>query len=411
MKKLPKVILICVIIVFSMTMVSIGCKTDAVEETIEEAVEEVAEAVEEAIEEVEETVEESTEEAMEYPEIDFNPTEIYGLGPNGETAVNTRELTLTDEEKAELKDLGGTVVINFHGMGNFPNQMRFEGAEATLIELGVEILASTDGQFDVNTLISNIESTLALGADVMLSMPMDPDATASTYRTVLDTGTKLVFLEQAPTGFVGGVDYESVVSSDNYGIGIGSAHVTAKLIGYKGKVGMIVFDANFFVTNQRDDGFKDTIAEFYPDIEIVAIDGFADASDMSLITVVADGMLANNPDIDCIYAGWDDPAAAVVTAVKSAGADCIVTTTDITGPSAIAIASNDILMGSDTSLPWDMGVGYAMAAAYTLLGKEVPVYAVPPHLPVLRENVIEAYKTAYNTDAPQEVIDAFNAAE
>ena len=393
-------------------MVSIGCKTDTAETT--EAAAETTEAAAETTEEAEETAEEAeetTEEAMVYPEIDFNPTEIFGLGPNGETAVNTKELTLTAEERAELKELGGTVVINFHGMGNFPNQMRFEGAEATLKELGVEILAVTDGQFDVSTLISNIESTLALRADVMLSMPMDPDATASTYRAVLDTGTKLVFLEQAPTGFVGGVDYESVVSSDNYGIGIGAAHVTAKLIGYEGEVGMIVFDANFFVTNQRDDGFKDTIEKFYPDIEIVAVDGFADASDMSLITVIADGMIANNPNIDAIYTGWDDPGAAVVTAVKSAGADIIVTTTDISGPSAISIASNDILMGSDTSLPWEMGVGYAMAAAYTLLGKETPVYAVPPHLPVLRENVLEAYKTAYNTDPPQEVIDAYNAAE
>ena len=32
---------------------------------------------------------------------------------------------------------------------------------------------------------------------------------------------------------------------------------------------MVYYDADFFVTNQRDQGFKETMAAKYPDIEIV----------------------------------------------------------------------------------------------------------------------------------------------
>jgi len=389
---MKKVLILLIVTVFAVSMffVGISCKVEAAEDAVEETAEVSAEG---------------------YPEINFSPTEIFGQGPQGEEAVNSRTLTLTAEEKAELKELGGTVVINFHGLGNFPNQMRLEAATKTFEELGVEVLASTDGQFDVATLIANIEATIALEADFMLVMPQDADALASTCRSVLDAGTQLVFMEQSPTGFKPGEDYLSVVSADNYGLGIGSAHVMAKLLGYKGKVGMVFWDADFFVTNERDRGFKETIEKYYPNMEIVAEDGFADPSDMSLITVTADGLIANNPDVDGIYASWDDPGAAVATAIKSANSDAIVVTTDLTDTSAISIASNGIIRGTDASLPWDMGVGYAMAVCYGLLGKETPEYAVPPHLPVIRDNVIEAYSIAYGVDAPQEVTDAYDSVE
>src|SRR3712207_7523894 len=46
-------------------------------------------------------------------------------------------------------------------------------------------------------------------------------------------------------------------------------------IGGKGEVGYLFHDAAFYVTNQRDQAFKDTIQSKYPDIKIVAEQGLA----------------------------------------------------------------------------------------------------------------------------------------
>ena len=50
----------------------------------------------------------------------------------------------------------------------------------------------------------------------------------------------------------------------------------AAALGGKGKVGYIFHDANFYVTNQRDGAFKETIETDYPDMQIVAEQGMAD---------------------------------------------------------------------------------------------------------------------------------------
>ena len=71
---------------------------------------------------------------------------------------------------------------------------------------------------------------------------------------------KLVFMDNVPKGFIAGKDYVSSVSADNYGNGVAAAHLMAKALGGKGEIGLVFHAADFFVTRQRYDGFKKTIA-------------------------------------------------------------------------------------------------------------------------------------------------------
>ena len=80
-------------------------------------------------------------------------------------------------------------------------------------------------------------------------------------------------MDNVPKGLTAGKDYVCVVSADNYGNGVASAHLMAKALGGKGEIGLVFHAADFFVTKQRYDGFKKTITEDYPDIKIVAEQG------------------------------------------------------------------------------------------------------------------------------------------
>ncbi len=71
-------------------------------------------------------------------------------------------------------------------------------------------------------------------------------------------------MDNVPPGMTAGKDYVSVVSADNYGNGVASAHLMAKALGGEGKIGLVFHAADFFVTSQRYDAFKATIAENYP---------------------------------------------------------------------------------------------------------------------------------------------------
>src|SRR3954451_10747366 len=136
--------------------------------------------------------------------------------------------------------------------------------------MGIRVIAVTDANFKPEKQVSDIETVLAKKPDIIISIPTDPVATAGAYRAAARQGVKLVFMDNVPQGFTSGKDYVSVVSADNYGNGVASAHLMAEQLQGHGKIGVIFHEADFFVTKQRYDAFKKTITEQYPDIEIVA---------------------------------------------------------------------------------------------------------------------------------------------
>jgi ribose transport system substrate-binding protein len=243
---------------------------------------------------------------------------------------------------------------------------------------------------------------------IIVSIPTDPVATAAAYKQAADQGVKLVFMDNVPQGLTQGTDYVSVVSADNYGNGVASANIMAERLGGTGKIGLVFHGADFFVTRQRYDAFKATIAENFPDIEIVEEQGIAGPDFAGDAEKAASAMLTKHADLNGIWAVWDVPAEGVVNAVRSAGreADVIVTTIDLGLNVAVSIAQDGIIKGLGAQRPFDQGVTEAMLAGYGLLDKEAPPYVALPALPVTNENVLEAWQEVYRQDPPQALQDA-----
>ena len=122
----------------------------------------------------------------------------------------------------------------------------------------------------------------------------------------------LGFVDNAPKGFVQGKDYVTIVSDDLAQMGEKAADAMAAAIGGKGKVGYLFHDANFYVTNQRDQAFKSTIESKYPDIEIVAEQGLADPT---AAEDIINAFMIKNPDLDGVYVTWAEPAEFVLAAL------------------------------------------------------------------------------------------------
>jgi ribose transport system substrate-binding protein len=350
------------------------------------------EPVEELAQETTEAVEDETTESKPAAEGD-----ILSTGPNGEEATNVNELTLTDEEKQQIKDGGYKAAISFHYGGNDWSASQLKGLTDTFEDLGIELVATTDADFSAEQQVSDLETITAKKPDVLVSIPTDATATADAYRRVSEAGTKIVFMDNVPNGFKAGEDYVSCVSADNYGNGVIAADLLAESLGGKGKIGIVYYDVDFFVTNQRLEAFKATIEEKYPDIEVVSEQGFTDEN---ACDVVADAMLTQNPNIEGIFALWDIPCEGVLSSVQAAGLNDIkLTTIDLGNNIAKEIASGTVV-GLGAQLPYDQGVAEATLAAYSLLGKEAPAYAVVPAKKVEKSNVVEAYEDVYHVEAP-----------
>lgn len=329
---------------------------------------------------------------------------VLSTGPNGEEPTPASEVTLTDDELAEIASMNATAAIVMHYGGNDWSQAQIDGLTAQFEEMGIEVLSVTDAGFEPDQQVADIETVLALDPDIIVSIPTDPAATADAYAKAAEQGVQLVFMDNVPAGFVQGEDYVSVVSADNYGNGVASAHLMAKALNGSGQVGVIFHAADFFVTKQRYEAFTATITENYPGIEIVAEQGIGGPDFSGDAERAASAMLTSNPDLDGIWAVWDVPAEGVIAAARTAGRnDLVVTTIDLGENVAINMAQDGVVYGLGAQRPFDQGVTEAILAGYGLLGKEAPAYVALPALPVTKDNLLDAWEIVYHSPAPDTI--------
>ena len=336
-------------------------------------------------------------------------TTVLSKGPNGEDPTPAASLSLSDDEMAKIKDMNATVAIVMHYGGNDWSQAQVDGMEDQFGKMGIEVIAVTDAGFKPEKQVADIETVMAQNPSIIVSVPTDPAATAGAYLAAAKAGTKIVFMENVPPGMTVGEDYISVVSADNYGNGVASAHLMADALGGKGKVGLVFHAADFFVTKQRYDAFKATITEFYPDVEIVAEQGIGGPDFTGDAEKVASAMLISNSDLNGIWAVWDVPAEGVISAARTAGRDdLVITTIDLGENVAINMASGGFVKGLGAQRPFDQGVAEAMLAGYGLLDKDAPEFVALPALPVTQENLLEAWQTVYRAEASDKIKKSMN---
>lgn len=328
-------------------------------------------------------------------------------GPGGEDPVAASTVQLTDEEVARINEMNARAAIVMHYGGNDWSQAQIAGLNDEFERLGIEVIAVTDAGFNASKQVSDIETIMAQRPDIIVSIPTDPSATAGAYRAAAEAGVKLVFMDNVPAGFEAGKDYVSVVSADNFGNGVAAAHLMAKALDGAGDIGVVFHAADFFVTRQRYDAFKQTITEAYPDIKIVAEQGIGGPDFSGDAEKAASAMMVANPNLKGIWAVWDVPAEGVIAAARASGRDnLVITTIDLGANVAINMASDGYVKGLGAQRPFDQGVTEARLAGYGLLGKEAPAYVALPALPVEKSNLLDAWRQVYHAEAPDSVKDS-----
>ena len=329
---------------------------------------------------------------------------VLSKGPSGEDPSPAADVTLTDEELAKIKAMNATAAIVMHYGGNDWSRAQINGLQTQFAAMGIKVLAVTDAGFKPEKQVSDIETIMAQKPDIIVSIPTDPTATAAAYKAAAEAGTKLVFMDNVPTGFEAGKDYVSVVSADNYGNGVASAHLMAKALNGEGDIGLVFHAADFFVTKQRYDAFKATIASDYPNIKIVAEQGIGGPDFSGDAEKAASAILTSNPTIKGIWAVWDVPAEGVISAARVAGRDdLVIITIDLGENVAISMAQGGFVKGLGAQRPYDAGVVEAKLAGYALLDKEAPAFVALPALPVTRDTLLDGWKAVYSTEATDNI--------
>jgi ribose transport system substrate-binding protein len=321
-------------------------------------------------------------------------------GPNGESPTPITDLTFTPDELAKLKAGNYKSAMFWLDASPFFTAVQ-EGATAEFKRLGINVVATGQAKDDAGTQANQIQTAMAKKPDVIISLPVDPTSAPAAYKPAVDAGTKLIFLSNIPAGFTYGKEYQSLMTDDLFEMGKQAAQALGKALGGKGKVGILFFNSKFYVTNQRDAAFKSTLAKEFPDIKVVAEQGFTNPSDTNGI---ASAMISQNPDLDGVYASWSQPGEGILAALRNAGnTKAKFVSLDLDDPVIIDLVTGGRTVAVVVDKAWDLGVGMADAAAYALLGKKAPEFGVVGATTITKDNVADGYQQTLHQPVPDAV--------
>lgn len=321
-------------------------------------------------------------------------------GPSGEVPETLETLVLTPEDEAALAAGDFTAAFVWHTSSEFVSAVE-NSARAEFERLGVEVVASTQADFDAATQANNIETVLALAPDVIIATAVDPTSAAASFAPAIEQGSKLVIMTTPPAGFTAGDDFVSIVTVSLTEAGKFNAEMLGDALGGTGKVGFLYHDADFWFTNQRDQAFADWLRFDYPNIEIVAEEGFTDEA---ATQEIAAAMIARNPDITGIYVAWATAAQGVLAAIRDAGrTDIKVVTNDLDATLAADMMQGGSVVGLVGNGSTDLGRGLATSAALGLLGKDAPALVAVTPSRVDAKTLEQGWLADYGTKPPASV--------
>ncbi|MGY3670917.1 substrate-binding domain-containing protein (plasmid) [Marinovum sp. KMM 9989] len=319
------------------------------------------------------------------------------IGPQGESATPSSEVTVSDELAASLQGKGLKAALLWHDQSDFVNAVT-AGATDEFARLGIEVVITTSAAFDAAKQRSDIETALVRSPDIILSLPLDPVTSAAAFAQARADEVAMVFLSNLPDGFEHPKDYAAIVTDDLFQMGKQAADALAASIGEEGSVGWIFHDANYYVTNQRDNAFKATIENDYPNIKIVAEAGI---SDPARAEEIANAMLLRNPDLGGVYVTWAGPAEGVLAALRSNGnTETKLVTLDLSEPIALDMIKGGNVVALVADEAYELGRAMAAAGARQYAGEETPPFVVAPAITVTADNVAEGWMTSFHIDAP-----------
>lgn len=311
------------------------------------------------------------------------------------------EFGWTDDQITSIKDAGLTVGLVMHTGGESFSNAVISGVTKAAEELGVEIVAQTDAQWDAAQQSTNLESVLAKNPDIVILCQIDVEAMTDQLKEAAANGTKFVFFDNINASLTED-DYVSLVTTDTYAAGVECAKDMAAELGGSGRIAMFTWSAPNLGNRARSQGFRDYIETNFPEIEIVTEEFYDDASDCAAL---ADAVFAKYPDLDGAFGQWDIPLEGVISSAQGndIGEEFVGTCVDLGYNVASIMAEDGMCKGIGAQQPYKDGYYSLYAGALACVGEEVPKMILIDPVNVTKANLEESWPIIYDEPLPDDI--------
>lgn len=215
---------------------------------------------------------------------------------------------------------------------------------------------------DVEDQINIIDAVLGENPDVLCLSAIDMDSCQAQLEAAEENGIPVIVLDSGVK--TGNVNATCVV--DNYQAGVQAAVKLADTIGGSGKIAVMTHVESAQNCQEREQGFTETIAEKYPDIEIVNI---SHQNEETSVSEMAESVLKLFSDVKGYFCTNENVSGDVLDAISASGKEVAVVGIDAGKKQKDAIKSGKEV-GVLVQNAYGMGYATVVAAARAVLGME-----------------------------------------
>jgi ribose transport system substrate-binding protein len=222
---------------------------------------------------------------------------------------------------------------------------------------------------DYSGQINIIEDAINRRVDGIVLAPSHGDALVPIVERAQKEGIPVTIFDSG----INTENYTAYVATDNHQGGVVAAERLAEKLGGKGKVAILGVKAGSVSTDQREQGFKETIEKKYPGIQIVAFQ-YGEADRTKSLDRATD-IMTTHADLNGFFASNESSSVGAVQAIKQKGLSGKVI---LVGFDSSPNLVDDLKIGAIDSLvlqdPFKMGYEGVKAMVAKLNGQSPPRY-------------------------------------
>lgn len=278
--------------------------------------------------------------------------------------------------------------------------------------LGVNLLRITDSEFQATGLQGNLAAVLPLNPDIIIvGGTIDPAQMSSIMAPAVQKGKTIVAWGDGGPGLDLGVGkpQAGLIAYDWYHLGQQMATAVHNAYPNGANLGYIHWINDVQAILLREQGFLDGLKK-YPNIHVIASGGAADPkssnsgfNDPSNAEPYTEAFLQAHPEVNVIFAPWEDPPAlGEQAAIKALHLEnkVKVVTMDLAEGGAASLRTNGLIkvdMGQDV---YDGGRMLALTGALAAAKLPYKPFLNVPTFAVTGSNVKEAWDFMHGPDLP-----------
>ncbi|MDF2473541.1 MAG: LacI family transcriptional regulator [Anaerocolumna sp.] len=261
--------------------------------------------------------------------------------------------------------------------------------------MGKDIEITVVAAENTNEQANQIEELINMKCDAIVLLPIN-DELATAAQKIMDAGITLINYDRT----LGTTEPDYYVAGDNKGVGVQGAKYLQLKLGDDYTVVVVGISGWGAISEERIQGYKETIAEITPNVKILGEYSAENASQEAGLALMTD-ILSANPEVDAVFSADDELGIGLTQAIKEAnrtdikavigGGGCKGYLNKMTSDDY-----KDIWLGSATYSP-SMITDAMYVAEKVLTGSSCDKKIIIPCDLVDRENV-EQWKSVNNFD-------------